>query len=131
MLKDEEEEIEKDSTETETKTVKDSTDKETKMEMVLTGKETKAKTDHAEKERKNDPSDETETRPKELVSLVSLLQSSVSLSEERQSSLTETLLYVRGLAEKQAQERSARIKSLTELQQRMSGFRARLGIQKE
>ena len=59
LLKDEEEEIEKDSTETETKTVKDSTDKETKMEMVLTGKETKAKTDHAEKERKNDPSEET------------------------------------------------------------------------
>ena len=83
------------------------------------------------KETKNDPSEESETRPTELVSLVSLLQSSVSLSEERQSSLTETLLYVRGLAEKQAQERSARIKSLTELQQRMSGFRARLGIQKE
>merc|ERR1712025_895952 len=83
----------------ETKTVKDSTDKETKMEMVLTGKETKAKTDHAEKERKNDPSEETETRPKELVSLVSLLQSSISSSEERLSSLEETLLSVRALAE--------------------------------
>ena len=130
LLKDEEEEIEKDSTETETKTVKDSTDKETKMEMVLTGKETKAKTDHAEKETKNDPSEETETRPKELVSLVSLLQSSVSSSEERLSSLAETLLSVRALAEKQAQARSARVRSLTELQQRMSGFRARHGIQK-
>ena len=59
------------------------------------------------------------------------IQSSVSSSEERLSSLAETLLYVRGLAEKQAQERSARIKSLTELQQRMSGFRARLRMQKE
>ena len=70
-----------------------------------------------------------ETRPKELVSLVSLLKSSVSSSEERLSSLEETLLSVRALAEKQAQARSARVRSLTELQQRMSGFRARLGIQ--
>ena len=71
-----------------------------------------------------------ETRPKELVSLVSLLQSSVSSSEERLSSLEETLLSVRALAEKQAQARNVRVRSLTELQQRMSGFRARHGIQK-
>ena len=70
-----------------------------------------------------------ETRPKELVSLVSLLQSSVSSSEERLSSLEETLLSVRALAEKQAQARNVRVRSLTELQQRMSGFRAQLGIQ--
>ena len=141
-MEDEEEEIEKDPTETETKTVMDSTDKETKMEMDPTGKETKIKTDHTEKETKkemdhteketkNDLSKETETRPTELVSLVSLLQSSVSSSEERLSSITETLLSVRALAEKQAQARNVRVRSLTELQQRMSGFRARLRMQKE
>jgi len=119
-VEDEEEEIEKDPTETETKTEIDSSDKETNTEMKPTDKETK-----------NDPSKETKTRPTELVSLVSLLQSSVSSSEERLSSLAETLLSVRGLAEKQAQERSVRVRSLTELQQRMSGFRARLRIQKE
>merc|ERR1719347_2113889 len=97
------------------------TEKETKTEMEPTRKETMTEMDHTEKETKNDPSEETDTRPTDLVSLVSLLQSSVSSSEDRLSSLAETLLSVRGLAEKQRQARSVRVRSLTELQQRLSG----------
>ena len=82
---------------TETETGMEPTETETKTEMDPTDKETKIKTDHTDKETKNEPCEETETLPTELVSLVSLLQSSVSSSEERLSSLAETLLYVRGL----------------------------------
>merc|ERR1711915_793211 len=102
---------EMDSTEKETKTEMDSSEKEIETETDPTEKETNAETDPTEKETKNDSSEETE-----LLSLVSLLHSSLSSREERLSSLTSSIIYVRGLAEKQRQARSVTVRSLTDLQ---------------